>query len=89
MSGSNTNSSVEQSLADRPDGIEFERHFSPQEVAELWGLSVDTVRDIFKAEPGVLKFGRPESKYKRAYETIRIPESVVRRAHHRRRNRQN
>lgn len=55
-----------------------ERHFTVSEVAAMWHLSPDTVRRVFKHEPGVvvLPNGNPNGK-KRSYKTLRIPESVV------------
>jgi hypothetical protein len=55
----------------------LERHYRPDDVAEMWGLSVKVIRAIFAAEPGVLKVDRPETRNKRGYCTMRIPESVV------------
>jgi len=53
------------------------KHFSPAELAEAWGVSVDTIRNIFRNEPGVLKIGDRESRFKRGYITLRIPEAVA------------
>ncbi len=61
-----------------------EKHFQVPEIAELWGLSPDTVRKMFKDEPGVLKFGSSETRNKRGYVSLRIPESVVARVYARR-----
>ncbi len=61
----------------------FERHYSIAEIAELWNLSERSVRRIFAEEPDVVELGREESLHKRAYRTVRIPESVVRRVHKR------
>jgi len=58
-----------------------ERHYSPDEIAELWGVSVDSIRRIFRDEPGVLKMGEKSPKHKRQYLTLRIPESVAERVH--------
>jgi len=66
--------------------LAFERHYSVTEIVELWGLSEKTVRRIFSGEPGVLELGRDEERFKRAYKTLRIPESVVQRVHRRMRN---
>jgi hypothetical protein len=58
----------------------FERHYSVDELAELWGVSDDFVRRLFINEPGVVVF----FKYRpgrRTYRTLRIPESVARRIH--------
>src|ERR1700738_1929469 len=56
-------------------------HFTVAELAKAWGLSTETIRNIFRSEPGVLKIGRPESKYRRGYTTIRIPQDVAERVH--------
>lgn len=59
----------------------FEKHYSVPEVAELWGLSDDTVREIFKGKPGVFKLERRGSRLKRGYTTLCIPESLVKRVY--------
>jgi transcriptional regulator GlxA family with amidase domain len=53
-----------------------ERHYSVTDVAKLWGLSRDSVRRLFRREPGVLVMGE-------RYVTLRIPESVLERVHRR------
>ena len=60
-----------------------ERHFSVAQVASLWNLSPDAIRDLFHAEPGVLVLGDQGSLHKRRYTTLRIPESVLQRVHRR------
>ena len=60
-----------------------EKHFSPAELAEAWGLSSDTIRNIFREEPGVLKYGKTETRHRRGYITLRIPLSVAERVHRR------
>jgi hypothetical protein len=62
-------------------GIEFDRHYSVQEIAEIWGLSVDKVRQIFENEPDVLRVGKGDRRSCRRYITLMIPERVVRRVH--------
>jgi len=37
------------------------KHFTPLELAEAWGVSTETIRQIFREEPGVLKIGKPVS----------------------------
>jgi hypothetical protein len=60
------------------------RHYSPSEIAELWNLSVDTVRKLFEKEVGVLVLKNTRHRHgKRTYTTLRIPESVVERVHRR------
>ena len=61
--------------------VAFEKHYCVSEVAELWGLSERTVRRIFTDEPGVIKWENGETRFKRGYTTLRIPERVVQRVH--------
>ena len=63
--------------------IAFEKHYSISEIVELWGLSEKTIRRIFAGEPDVLEWGHDELRFKRAYRTLRIPESVLQRVHRR------
>lgn len=58
-----------------------EKHYSVSELAELWNLSNSTIRRIFENEPGVLKWGSREARFRRQYTTLRIPETVVMRVH--------
>ena len=64
--------------------VALERHYSVPEVAALWGISEKTVRRLFDGEEGVLRWGRPETVRKRGYYSLRIPQSVLVRVHHRR-----
>ena len=70
----------------RKPGVEVsnlvaEKHYSPSELAELWGVSPQTIRDLFKDEDGVLKLGSDGTKTRRADKTLRIPHSVAERVH--------
>jgi hypothetical protein len=60
------------------------RHYTVPEIASLWSLSDDAVRNIFEREPGVLVIGdqKPHG-HKRRYTTLRIPEFVFERVHRR------
>lgn len=60
-----------------------EAYYSVGEIAALWKLSADSVRRIFKNEPGVLVLSPRKRRGKRAYSTLRIPESVLQRVHKR------
>jgi|SRR5208283_4782747 len=60
-----------------------DKHYAPDELAELWGVSTETIRSIFREEPGVLKIGKTGGNYRRGYVTLRIPESVAERVHRR------
>jgi hypothetical protein len=64
------------------DAAFAERHFSVEELAELWKLSDDFVRRLFLREPGVVVFHNAQPG-KRVYRTLRIPESVALRVHRR------
>jgi hypothetical protein len=62
----------------------LERHYSAQEIAEMWHLSPTTIIRLFRDEPGVVKIGKsPSRRGRRSYTTLRIPESVVQRVHRR------
>jgi hypothetical protein len=58
-----------------------ERHYAVDEVAKMWHLSPDKVRDLFEHEPGVLVIGDPFPRHKRRYRTLRIPQTVLNRVH--------
>jgi hypothetical protein len=62
-----------------------QKHYTPGELAELWGLSPQTIRELFAEEPGVIRVGEPSRRegrtLKRGYFTLRIPESAAIRVH--------
>jgi hypothetical protein len=59
-----------------------EKHFTPSELAKLWGVSPDTIRRIFAAEVGTLVLRSPSKrKHARSYKTLRIPASVAARVY--------
>jgi hypothetical protein len=58
-----------------------EKHFSPADLAKAWGVSAETVRQIFRQEPGVLRLGNAGDRRTRGYVTLRIPQSVAARVH--------
>jgi hypothetical protein len=62
----------------------LEHHYKVSEIAEQWNVSEDTVRRIFRDEPGILTIGEGsrllggrKKAYKRRYFVLRIPESVL------------
>ncbi len=55
----------------------YERHFSPRELSECWGYSVDTIQRWAEGEEGVLQCGSLGGRGKRRKVTIRIPESIA------------
>jgi hypothetical protein len=64
----------------------MEQHHSISAIAQRWSLDEKTVREIFRAEPGVIKIERPDRRSKRSYTTLRIPESVLAAVYRRMRN---
>ncbi len=62
----------------------IERHYTPEEIADLWKIHPETVRRIFGEEPGVLNTGAEQKPGKKKKTTLRIPESVLQRVHLRR-----
>ena len=58
-----------------------ERHYTPKQLADTWGLAPDTIRELFESEQGVLVIGDNGTRNKRRYRTFRIPESVAVRVH--------
>ena len=67
----------------KPVDLAGERHYSIQEIADLWKLSEKTVRGLFAEEPGVIELGSSGRRFRRGYVTRRIPESVAQRVHRR------
>lgn len=61
--------------------VHIERHYAVTEIAEMWSLSVDKVREIFESEPGVLVIEERSPRQKRRYRTLRVPQTVLERVH--------
>ena len=59
----------------------LEKHYGVQALAKMWGYSPNTIRRLFRDEPGVLKIGKPETRFKRKRFQLSIPESVIVRVH--------
>jgi hypothetical protein len=76
-------SRVPAEIKGHTDGHAITKHYTPTELAEKWGVSAETVRSIFRAEPDVLKIKKPGTNSKRAYVTLRIPLAVAERVHRR------
>ena len=70
-------------LTQQENVVPAERHYAVIEVAEMWNLSPDKVREIFVREPGVLVIGDRNPRHKRRYLTLRIPQTVLQRVHNR------
>ena len=60
-----------------------EKHYSPIELSALWGLSIDAIRRLFRYEYGILLIPSrtPHRAVRPNYNTMLIPESVVKRVH--------
>ena len=58
----------------------LEKHYSVPELARAWNFSQETIRRLFRDEPGVIVIHRPRRRT-RIYITIRIPESVAQRVY--------
>ena len=61
--------------------ITIDPHFSPQFLAELWGLSPSTVVRWFQDVDGVLKLSKPSTNGKRGRIELRIPFSLAMRVY--------
>ena len=59
----------------------MEPHFTLQEIATAWGISVRMARLIFRDVPGVSDVCNRHSLTKRPYTILRIPASVAARVH--------
>ena len=59
-----------------------ERHFTIQELSDMWHFSEEFVRQIVKGEPGVTEWVRQQPG-KRRYRVLRVPQSVVERLYQR------
>lgn len=70
-------------MANETSAPALEKHYSIAEIAEKWALSEKTVRRMFENEPGILAWGSKGSVGKRAYRSMRIPESIMIRIHQR------
>ena len=65
-----------------------ERHYTISQLAEMWNLSEELVRQLVRDEPGVTEWVR-QAPGKRRYRVLRIPRSVVDRLYNRARERGN
>lgn len=61
----------------------LEKHYTVAELSKLWFFSENTIRRLFSKEPGVIKIARQETRIKRGYTSLRIPERIARRVHRR------
>ena len=55
-----------------------ERHFTVPELAEMWNLSREFVRQVVQGEPGVTEWVRQQPG-RRRYRVLRVPMSVAER----------
>jgi hypothetical protein len=61
----------------------MERHYTVAELSRLWFFSENTIRRLFTKEPRVVKIARPQTRAKRGYTSMRIPERIAQRVHRR------
>lgn len=61
--------------------LALEKHYTVGEIAERWHVDYSTARAMFENEPGVLRFGPEERRFKRSHVSLRAPESVMVRVH--------
>ena len=59
-----------------------ERHYTVGQLAAMWNLSTEFVRQIVQHEPGVSEWVR-QSPGRRRYRVLRVPESVAERIYRR------
>jgi len=57
-----------------------ERHYTVSELAAMWNLSSEFVRQIVQHEPGVTEWVR-QQRGRRRYRVLRIPQSVAERVY--------
>ena len=62
---------------------DLERHFTVAELSKRWFFSANTIRRLFSQEPGVVRIARPQTRSKRGYTSMRIPERIAERVHRR------
>lgn len=69
---------------DSPDvaGPFAETHYTVGELAAMWNLSAEFVRQIVRHEPGVTEWVR-QKPGRRRYRVLRVPESVAERIYRR------
>jgi hypothetical protein len=66
---------------ERPEAFE-ERHFTVRELASMWHLSKEFVRQVVQHEPGVTEWVRQQPG-RRRYRVLRVPQSVAERLYNR------
>lgn len=59
-----------------------ERHFTVPELASMWRLSREFVRQVVRHEPGVTEWVRQQPG-RRRYRVLRVPKSVAERLYNR------
>ena len=61
----------------------FEQHFTLAELSRAWHVSWFTLKQWFRDEPGVIRYGSDKLKKgrQRTHVSLRVPESVARRVY--------
>ena len=83
ISGSQIHPSLASTATSGVGIVSLERHCSVGELSRLWGFSENTIRRLFRKEPGVLKIVHEGNLQKRRYTSLRIPERIAQRVHRR------
>jgi len=60
-------------------GLKAGTPYTVREVADITGLSRNTISRMFESEPGVIVIARAEQMNKQRYRSIRIPRAVYER----------
>lgn len=66
------NGMFEPAVENRPSAPAFERHYTVNEIGEMWHLAYNTIKAMFKNEPGVFSIGSEETRYGRPRITLLI-----------------
>ena len=59
----------------------MERHFTVQELAEMWGFSQDFINGRFRDEPGVIYTQKKANAKGRGRGVLRVPQSIAARVY--------
>jgi hypothetical protein len=66
-------------IRQKPPTLEIPEVLTVREVAAILKLSPESVTRRFESYPGVINLGKPETRFKRAYQVLRIPRPVLQR----------
>lgn len=58
-----------------------DRHYTPEQLGELWNFSPNKIRALFENESDVIRDHKPETRFKRGHCSMRISETAARRVY--------